>query len=917
MNHHLPGATWAALPLFGIIGATLLCGGARAGESPQGTAVFFDQYCGECHYEDQNGGLDLSVLTFDPGNRDNFATWVRMLDRVSAGEMPPKKKERPAPSDLATFTHAVSSSLSTFETQATARDGRAVQRRLNRYEYENALRDLLNVPWAQVKDKLPHDGEAYRFNKSGEALDVSFVQMERYLTAADYAMRQAMSAAFERPESTVRKLYARDAIGQRYLPRENGTLSDRLMFPVLDSRAQPEVRAGRAPNSSPETREREAVGKVSSIFSDAGAYGWGFNAPVGGRYRIRLKGYSVWVSGGGIGRWFYEGQGEEKAPVYWLPVWHRPNADEIWPGRNNEPMGIYAQMPGLTRPIGAVDFTPEPSVGEIEVQLAGGESIRTDAMRLFRTRVNGSDEQYVNPLATPEGMPGYAVQWLEVTGPLEDAHALRGYELLFGKLPMRRLAAGEKGGVPLDVVAPAATPPVGGPKASALGIPGGFQRSPFNSVTVEVLSRSPQRDAERLLRTFIETAYRRPVEAAEVQRFLGLFKREFELGSGFARSMLTAYTGVLVSPGFVFVEEQPGKLDDWALATRLSLFLWNSTPDAALRARARRGELHEPEVLRRETARLLADPKSRRFVDAFTDYWLDLRKIDDTSPSATIYNDYELDEPLKTAALEETQLFFAELLRADLPARNVVAADFTYLNERLANHYGIAGVAGPKMRRVTLPRGSERGGLMTMASVLKITANGTTTSPVLRGHWITERILGIETRPPPPSVKAVEPDIRGAVTIRQQLAMHRDNPSCASCHTKMDPPGFALESFDVMGAHRERYRAVADNVKPVPGYGMNGQAFAFHYGLPVDAAGEMPDGRPFQEIKEFKRLVLSDEAAVARNLARQLVVFATGAPVRFTDRAELERILQRASTRQYGVRTLVEEIVRSELFQTK
>jgi len=322
-------------------------------------------------------------------------------------------------------------------------------------------------------------------------------------------------------------------------------------------------------------------------------------------------------------------------------------------------------------------------------------------------------------------------------------------------------------------------------------------------------------------------------------------------------------------------------------------------------------------VLRKQTVRLLNDPKSRRFVDAFTDYWLDLRKIDDTSPSATIYNDYELDEPLKLAALDETRLFFAELLRADLPARNVVASDFTYLNERLARHYGIAGVSGAKMRRVTLPAGSERGGLLTMASVLKISANGTTTSPVLRGHWITERILGIETRPPPPTVKAVEPDIRGAVTIRQQLAKHRDSPTCAACHTRMDPPGFALESFDVMGAHRVRYRAVADDVKPEPGYGLNGQAFAFHYGLPVDSTGEMPDGRAFQDVKEFKRLVLSDELTVARNLASQLVVFATGAPVRYTDREELDRILRRASKHGYGVRTLVEEIVRSELFQNK
>ena len=909
----------ASSTLRAFLAASLLCGVSVADEAlKKESTAFFEQFCSDCHdIDSQSGGLDLIDLNFDPDNRDNFSTWVRVLDRVATGEMPPKKrdKKRPAPTDLASFTKTVSSTLAAFEQELTARDGRAMQRRLNRYEYENALRDLLNVPWAQVKDKLPFDGEAYRFNKSGEALDVSFVQMERYLTAADYAMRQAMSAALERPEKTVRKIYARDAIGPRYQPRENGTLPDRLMFPVLDSHAQPEVRAGRAPNSSPQTREHEAVGKVASIFSDAGQYGWGFNAPVAGRYRVRLKGYSVWVSGGGIGRWFYEGQGAEKSPVYWLPVWHRPNADEVWPGRNDEPIGIYAQSPGQTRPVGVMNFTPKASVGEIDVQLAGGESIRSDAMRLFRTRVNGTDEQYVNPLATKEGMPGYAVQWLEVTGPLDDARATNGYALLFGELPMRKLGAGEKGGVPLEAVTPYSAPPVGGTPGP--GLPGALFRSPIVNVTVEVVSQNPSQDAERLLRRFIQSAYRRPVEEPEVQRFLGLFKREFDLGSGFARSMLTAYTGVLVSPGYVFVEERPGKLDDWALATRLSLFLWNSTPDAALRARAARGELHKPAVLRAETRRLLDDPRSRRFVDAFTDYWLDLRKIDDTSPSATIYNDYELDEPLKLAALDETQLFFAELLRADLPARNVVASNFTFLNERLARHYGVAGVSGPKMRRVVLPSGSERGGLMTMASVLKVTANGTTTSPVLRGHWITERILGFETRPPPPSVKAVEPDIRGAVTIRQQLAKHRDNPSCASCHTKMDPPGFALESFDVMGAHRERYRAVAENVTPEPGFGLNGQAFAFHYGLPVDAAGEVPDGRTFRDVQEFKRLILSDEPSIARNIAKQLIVYATGAPVRFTDRDELERILQHASARQYGVRTLVEEIVDSELFQTK
>jgi len=225
-------------------------------------------------------------------------------------------------------------------------------------------------------------------------------------------------------------------------------------------------------------------------------------------------------------------------------------------------------------------------------------------------------------------------------------------------------------------------------------------------------------------------------------------------------------------------------------------------------------------------------------------------------------------------------------------------------------------VQGIAMRRVALPPDSPRGGFMTQASVLKLTANGTTTSPVLRGKWLVERILGIDITPPPP-VAAVEPDIRGAITIREQLAKHSNDASCASCHSKMDPPGFALESFDVMGAWRDRYRAADETKTPAPGRGKNGHAFAFHHALPVDAAGELPDGRPFQNVKEFKRLVLQDEVALTRNLARQLTVYATGAPVHFSDREEIERIVAAAKSHNYGVRSLIHVLVQSDLFLRK
>jgi hypothetical protein len=874
---------------------------------------FVKDYCTRCHNgESKKGRLDLTRLAFEPTDAANLAVWIKVHDRVKVGEMPPRSRARPDAARQKSFLGSVAQSIAAAERTALAGGGRAMLRRLNRHEYENALRDLLDVPWAQIANRLPEDGEAYRFNKSGEALDVSYLQMARFMDSANYAMRLAMATRLERPAKTTRKLYAREERSLRnWWPRENGTLPDRLSFPVLDSRAQPDVRAGRAPASSPATREREAVGKVSSIFSDAGGYSWnGWRAPVAARYKLRIAGYTIWVAGGGVARWFFEGQGASKAAVYHTLLWHRPNLDEVYPGRRNEPIGVYAAGGGQTRPIGAVDFTPRPTVSEIKVFLHAGEVLRTDGSRLFRTRVNGTDEQYVNPLASEEGMPGYAIQWIEIEGPLaEEPGRGAGYRVLFDDL---KLVASEpkRTSVPLEI---GPEPPRGRGRPGS----GSFGRRAMREAHYEVESTTPRRDAERLLRGFLKKAYRRPLAEADVQRFLKLYDDQFKKGNGFTRSLLTAYTAVLASPGFVFVEEKPGRLDDHALATRLSLFLWNSIPDAALRTLAERGELSKPDVLRVQTERMLDDPRASRFVEAFTDYWLDLRKIDDTAPSTTLYNDYEMDEPLKLAALEETRLFFAELLNADLPARNVVASDFTFLNERLADHYGIRGVSGVPFRKVKLPPDSLRGGLMTQASVLKVTANGTTTSPVLRGHWITERILGRETPPPPPTVEAVEPDIRGAVTIRQQLEKHRANASCAACHSKMDPPGFALESFDVMGGYRDRYRAVSDKAPPVKGFGMNGQPFAFHYALPVDSAGTLPDGRPFKNVRELKKLLAQDEVPIARNLVRQLTVFATGAPVRFSDREEIEKILDAAKSRRYGVRSIVRAIVQSELFRNK
>ena len=303
------------------------------------------------------------------------------------------------------------------------------------------------------------------------------------------------------------------------------------------------------------------------------------------------------------------------------------------------------------------------------------------------------------------------------------------------------------------------------------------------------------------------------------------------------------------------------------MANRQLYFLWNSPPDTKLLDCATKGELHQPEILRSQTERLLNDKKSRRFVDAFLDYWLELRKITATSPDADLYSEYYLDDMLTESALEETRMFFAEMLRNNLPARNVVVIRFCNVERAARTPLRFASVEGVALRRTALPPDSVRGGLMTQAAVLKVTANGTTTSPVLRGAWIMERILGQKPSPPPPTVPAIEPDIRGATTIRQQLEKHRTQESCNACHAKIDPAGFALESFDIMGGWRNRYRSEAQG-ELAKGIGKGGQKFAFHYALAVDAGGVLPDGRKFSDVRELKKLLLNDERQLARNLVR-------------------------------------------------
>jgi hypothetical protein len=845
-----------------ILGVLVFLGlgvSARATASPA-LQPFLTRHCVECHdAETRKGGLDLTAAVAAPETTAGIDRWVGIHDRVASGEMPPpKKKSRPTAGESRGFTNALAKVLLNTERQRIAREGRATQRRMNRHEYEQTVRDLLFLPALEVKGFLPEDGVVGGFNKVGAGLDVSHVHLGRYLSAAEFAVRSAMAPRVEAPKRTVQRFHAWDQ-GEFFglIPLDGP--KERRTFPLVGLKLMTNVMATLKRDAEPDAdrRQREAMGVVVSTYEPTEIRFGGFRAPMTGRYRLRASGYSFWMG---------------------------PKFTQVSKGRRSEPVTLYADSdPRILRRLGSFDFGVEPTVCELEVDLLAGETIRPDAARLHRSR----PPDHRNPLTEADGMPGVAFQWLEVEGPIFEQWPPAGHQALFGALPIKDR-----------------------PKAE------GVSRRRQRPAGVAVESAEPAIDAERLLRSFLGRAYRGTVAEADVARFVTLVKGSMATGSDFTEAMIAGYTAVLSSPSFLYIDEpKPGKLADGALAERLSFFLWNAAPDAELRALAAKGRLQKPDVLRAQTERLLDDPRSRQFIDAFLDYWLDLRGIAATAPDEQLYPDYQLDDLLVESMATETQVFFGELIRRNLGITNLVDSEFAMLNERLARHYGIEGVDGVGFRRVPLRRERVRGGLLTQASVLKVTANGTTTSPVKRGAWVMSRIIGRPPPPAPPSVPAVEPDIRGATTIREQLAKHRTQESCNACHRLIDPAGFALENFDVMGGWRTRYRASGGD--PVKGIGHNGNFFHFGLGPDVDASGELPDGRTFQDVRELKQLLVSDREQLARNLVRQLVVYATGAPVGFADRPEIEEILRANRRGDFPVRSLIHGVVQSDLFRNK
>lgn len=840
---------------------------ARASESID---AFLVSHCFECHDDlTQKGDLRLDVLSTTEVTEESAETWALILRRLEAGEMPPPKKERPPEDELAEVMAWTKRGLS--EEAASRRgEGGSLTRRLNRLEYENTIHDLLGVE-VRLQKLLPEDDTAHGFNTTAEGLRISPVHIQRYLEAADKALQAAVVRRPQGDPEVQRLQYDRESESRFFGQKSKG----RMM--VLEAG---ELRF----YCDPGTEHPAYLEQFSRITN---------RQP--GNYKIRVAARTL------------DGRGEKVS------------------------FGIRTASKKQRLGIETIAWFDAPEdefeVFESEALFEAGETIILEPYRLNMMRRNRGLSQYApgdhpmqakrkdqpKDLPDPSGL-ALSIGWIEVEGPLIDSKAMETRQRLFAGVPMAPFRK-----LPEEILTP----------GHLEELRQGDQLTP--------ISTQPERDVRSLLADFLPRAFRRPVTEEEVAAYFEFAEERIARSECFESAMMAAYSAALCSPDFLFLPGQDGPLDNHALASRLSYFLTRSAPDETLRSLADEGRLTDPEVLRNETERLLSSSEAKAFIEDFVDQWLNLRDIHATQPDKYLFPEFFIhdgptqfrdDGLLIQSMLNETRLFFADLLERDGSVMQFVDSDFTYLNNRLAEFYKLPPVNGSMLQRVSLPEDSVRGGVITQASVLKVTANGTRTSPVVRGVWVLENILGRHPLPPPPDAGSIDPDTRGSTTIREQLALHQSSSTCASCHRQIDPPGFALESFDPAGQWREVYRTLegadeATERRPqppaAPGEELRGRdilgTVTYLPSQPVDATGELGSGDTFDGPEQFKQHLLDDPEGIARALASKLITFATGRHPEPGDILELESIVAESQKNDYGLRSLLHGVVQSRLFR--
>ncbi len=751
-----------------------------------------DEYCVTCHNQQaRTGGLALDTL--NPGNVAGDAEiWEKVVRKLQAGLMPPPGMPHPPEAQRQAFVAYLEKTLDA-DAKAHPDPGRPLLHRLNRAEYANAIRDLLDLE-IDAAALLPPDDAAYGFDNIADVLGVSPSLQERYLGAAAKISSLAVGDTHISPASTVYRI-PQDLSQNRHIEGlPLGTVGGVAVTHFFPLDGEYEFSAKLLRTNLNIVRGLEYPSEVEFTVDHE---------------RIHLARF---------------GGNEDLAALFEQPT----DTGDAVDARLRVRVSIKAGQRKVTAAF-----------------LEGALLARGDRLQAFeRSSADNFDWS---------GWPH--LQTLTITGPF------------------------------------AATGPGDTPS----------RRRIFTCHPDEGDAAAQMQCAREILSTLATRAYREPVHKDDLNRVLAFYEKGASKG-GFEEGIELGLRRILSSPKFTFRSEPdppgavPGsayRISDLELASRLSFFLWSSIPDDELLKLAEERRLHEPAVLRAQTLRMLHDPKSRALVDNFAGQWLHLRNVRNIFPNSNEFPDF--DDNLRQAFLTETNLFFESILREDHNVLDLLTADYTFVNDRLARHYGIPNIHGSRFRRVPVER-DERRGLLGQGSILAVTSHAERTSPVVRGKWILENILGMPVPPPPPDVPPLRETKKGEKprTMREQMAEHRVNAVCASCHKVMDPVGLALENFDAVGAWRDE-----------------------DAGQPIDASGQLADGTKVNGVVDLRNAILARPELFVQTMTEKLFIYALGRGLDAHDMPAVREVVREAASRDYKMSSLLLGVVNSEPFQMR
>ncbi len=791
------------------------------------------KFCFHCHGPDeQEAEIRLDELSTDLVlDREAADTWHDVMDMLSRGEMPPEDEPQPDAALRRTVIRWLQTTIDKAVEARRSTEGRTVLRRLNRTEYQNTMRDLLDFDMDYVRDIPPEGLSPDGFRNNGSTLRMTAIQLEYYLEAVRKALARVIVTG---PEPEVfHHTFTKSARGDGEHRKKLMTKDNRIgRSDVFLARMVPEGAKKRG--------NRQAAARSAPAMP----------YPEEGEFLVRLRVAAESKSGKGL-------------PVMEVLVGYRPDTKILY------------------RSAGIVEVT-SPEVQRFE----------------FRGRI----ENFPLPVRGQSKYPGLIVR---VENVYDDGNPPPKKQTIKNEKGREREVYPEEPDFPKLLVE---SVEFIGPLFDRWP-PKHHRRILFDS---ELYHTDPQDYLREVLSRFMRRAWRRPVDDRELDQYVGFFNSLGDEFPVFEERMRETLTMVLISPHFMFLVEPAGEekrpINGWELASRLSYFLWSTMPDDRLFRLAENGKLVEPDTLAAEVDRMIDDPRAWQFVKPFTSLWLDLEAMDRVAVSSDYYPRFN--ESLKDDMRAETQHFFMELLRGDLSARNLVDSDFAMLNETMARHYGIEGVHGHAFRRVPLPADSHRGGLLTQAAILLGNSTGEDSHPIKRAVWIRRRLLDDPPDPPPanvviPTLKSVGENDLAHLSVREQLQLHRQQESCAACHIDIDPWGIALEHFDAVGRWREEIRRKESGADDF-------------IRLPVDAKATLPDGTAMHSVQDLRTYLMGHRREdVVRAVVTKLLAYALGRSLEFTDQPEIDRLTTQFVENNLKLRTLVHEVVKSDLFRTK